>query len=131
MKITVHEKKNESVTTGSVVWADKALAGEYTWDEAVEAAKNIPGWRLPTLEDFWEGLEALGATYDKNYQYYRDADKFWYALGNKDSFYWTADEYGDSGNRAYAFGVGEKDTSEAFFYDMNKQGKCSVRLVKE
>ena len=72
----------ETVTIGNPAWMADNLAiddgGEgiyynkdnnqyyYTWDAAVRVAKSIPGWHLPSAEEWNTAAEACGATVADN-----------------------------------------------------------------
>ncbi|MBO4689880.1 MAG: hypothetical protein J5621_03300, partial [Paludibacteraceae bacterium] len=74
--------KPETVTIGNHEWMQENLAiddgGEgiyynekngqyyYTWDAAMRVAKSIPGWHLPSAEEWNAAAEACGATVKDN-----------------------------------------------------------------
>lgn len=167
--------KRESVTTlkdfnpktmliGNQVWMQENLAiddgGEgiyynkkngqyyYTWDAAMRIAKSIPGWHLPTAEEWNATAEACGATVvDTKYKdnpYMRDYDntkKLYDSLNvlpvgdcydgsfcNVGSYacFWSATEYDSRGAYSRYF-----DTSVAMLQSTDyKDNGFSVRLIK-
>ena len=88
------------------------LDGEYTFEEAIEAAKECTyaghtGWRLPTkheLNELYEDKETIG--------------------GFKLAYYWSSTEYNN--NRAWfqAF-------SNGFQYDNGKNNSLRVRCLRD
>ena len=84
----------KSVKIGNQVWMQENLAIDdggdgitynpdngqyyYTWDAAMRVAKSIPGWHLPSAEEWNTAAEACGATVaDNDYNddpYMRDYD---------------------------------------------------------
>lgn len=121
----------------------------YTWDAAMRVAKGIPGWHLPTVQEWREAALACGAT-EKMYADNPNYNDYWYAqelkdkLGvklvgilSKDSFYgadsyasfWTATE-----NSSIYYAYSRNFSTDASM-DSNKADKTyyaySVRLVKD
>ena len=121
----------------------------YTWDAAVRVAKSIPGWHLPSVEEWNAAAEACGATVADNKwkddPYMRDYegtenlyDKlrvlpvggyFGGSFGfvGSSAYFWSATEgYSRS---AYRRGF---DTSDTMYQGtLSKVNGFSVRLVKD
>jgi uncharacterized protein (TIGR02145 family) len=121
----------------------------YTWDAAMRIAKSVPGWHLPSAEEWNAAAEACGATVvDNDYKddpYMRDYegteklyDTFrvlpvgFYCAGSflnvgSYAYFWSATEY-------YSYRAYRRDfvTSETMGQRMrSKNGGFSVRLVKD
>lgn len=145
-----------SVKIGDQVWMEKNLAiddgGEgifynpknkeyyYTWDAAVRIAKAIPGWHLPSVDEWNEACEAcgvepierVGCVEDVRELYYRlkvlSAGYYNYSFSNvgDGAYFWASTE---SGSFAYYRGFGTGVTMGQG--TNNKGGGYSVRLVKD
>lgn len=145
-----------SVKIGKQVWMSKNLAiddgGEgifynpknkeyyYTWDAAVRIAKAIPGWHLPSVDEWNEACEACGVEPIDGRGYVEDARELndrlkvlpagrysgsFYGVGSYANF-WTMTESG-----SYAYGR-YFDTGATMHQNTGfKNGGCSVRLVKD
>ena len=145
-----------SVKIGDQVWMSKNLAiddgGEgvfyntknkeyyYTWDAAVRIAKAIPGWHLPSVDEWNEACEACGVESIERIDYVEDARELddrlkvlpagYYGGSFRNvgsyAYFWTITE---SGSGAYyrAFDTGA--TVNQFTND--KYYGFSVRLVKD
>ena len=121
----------------------------YTWDAAMRVAKSIPGWHLPSAEEWNAAAEACGATvvdnkwkddpYMRDYKdtknlydklrvlpvgYYRGGS--FYSVGSC-AFFWSATEY--YSYYAYCRGFVTSDTMNQG--TSSKDCGFSVRLVKD
>ena len=121
----------------------------YTWDAAMRVAKSIPGWHLPSAEEWNAAAEACGATVKDNKwkddPYMRDYegmknlyDKLrvlpvGYYLGGSFisvgfyAYFWSATEDGSSDASYRGFGTSGTVSQGAGTKDYG----FSVRLVKE
>ena len=121
----------------------------YTWDAAIRVAKSIPGWHLPSVEEWNAAAEACGATvadnkwkddpYMRDYEgtenlydklrvlpvggYYGGSFGF---VGSY-AYFWSATE--DGSNNAYYRRFATSDTM--YQGTSNKDDGFSVRLVKD
>lgn len=137
-------KENLAVDDGGegIYFNEKTGEHYYTWEAAVRIAKSIPGWHLPTDEEWVEAAEACGATPDSNGDYtgveklksklnisltgFRSYGSF-YSLG-RSAFFWTATENSPAAAYYRNFNMGASMGS--YYYD--KTGYAfSVRLVKD
>lgn len=136
-----------SVKIGGQVWMSKNLAiddgGEgiyynpknkeyhYTWDAAVRIAEAIPGWHLPSVDEWNEACKACGVEPIKDSGYVEDARELYDRLKvlpagiysvNSDSFY-------EVGTRALFWSItvcGRNALSRYFSYCAT-MGQCSYR----
>ena len=148
--------KPEAVKIGDQVWMSKNLAIDdggvgifyntknkeyyYTWDAAVRIAKAIPGWHLPSVDEWNEACEACGVESIERIDYVEDARElddrlkvlpagyYYGSFGNVGSYayFWTITE---SGSYAYRrrFDTGATMRQYAGY----KYYGLSVRLVKD
>ena len=120
----------------------------YTWEAARRVAGKIPGWHLPTREewqelvDFCGGDEKAGNALKASTGWYADAngsDEFGFSAvpgGNWNynfryvslrAYFWTATEYGCNG----AYGKYFDSCSTVYEYRNNRYRGHSIRLVKD
>ena len=157
--------KPKTMLIGNQVWMQENLAIDdggdgiyyndkngqyyYTWDAAMRVAKSIPGWHLPSAEEWNAAAEACGANVKddkwKDYPYRRDyagTEKLYDTLrvlpvgiygggsfGAVGSYacFWSATE--DDSTNAYLRGFGTSVTLyQSTYY---KDSGFSVRLVKD
>ena len=121
----------------------------YTWDAALRVAKSIPGWHLPSAEEWNAAAEACGATVADNKwkddPYTRDyvgTEKLYDKLGILPVGYYFDGSFSNVGSFAYFWSATEDgsvsayrrhfDTSDAMGqYTRLKDHGFSVRLVKD
>ena len=156
----------KSVKIGNQEWMQENLAiddgGEgiqynpdngqyyYTWYAAMRIAKSLPGWHLPTAEEWNTAAEACGATIDPYYIACKDAfmrdykntqklsdilmilyvgyqcRKLFFNVGHFGCF-WTGTETGNDDAYFRYFGLnGELGADTDFKYN-----RFTVRLVKD
>lgn len=148
-----------SVKIGDQVWMSKNLAIDddgdgvyynpknkeyyYTWDAAVRIAKDIPGWHLPSVDEWNEACEACGVEPIESGGYVEDARELYDRLKiipagtyscSSGSFYevgtyarfWNIIESGSSAFSRY-FGYGATMGQHTY----RKYYGYSVRLVKD
>ena len=148
--------KPDAVKIGDQVWMSKNLAiddgGEgisynpknkeyyYTWDAAVRIAKAIPGWHLPSVDEWNEACEACGVESIDGRGYVEDARELndrlkvlpaGYYFGSflnvgSDARFWTITESGSNAYYRY-FDAGATMRQ----YTGRKYNGFSVRLVKD
>lgn len=148
--------KPEAVKIGDQVWMSKNLAiddgGEgifynpknkeyyYTWDAAVRIAKAIPGWHLPSVDEWNEACEACGVEPIDGRGYVEDARELYdrlkvlpagFYLGSflyvgSFALFWTIALSGSSAYYRY-FDSGASMGQDAY----GKYYGLSVRLVKD
>ena len=157
--------KPKTMLIGNQVWMQENLAvsdgGEgitynpdngqyyYTWDAAMRIAKSIPGWHLPTAEEWNAAAAACGATVaDDDYKdnpYMRDyegTEKLYDTLRVLPVGYYRVGSFNDVGSYAYFWSATEGYSGYAYdryFVTSAAMGQLthrkdygySVRLVKD
>lgn len=154
-----------TIKIGNQVWMQENLAiddgGEgihynekngqyyYTWDAAIRIAESIPGWHLPSAEEWNTAAEACGASVKYNnwkddpyLRDYKGTKKLYDILGvlpvggyNRGSFgyvgslayFWSATERSSSLAYSRCFATGDTMDQSTFTKDLG----FSVRLVKD
>lgn len=104
----------------------------YSWDAAMRVAKTIPGWHLPTAEE-WDILclrdhECAKKLYDTLMVLpvgYSNVDSFIYV--GSFAYFWSATEY--CGDSAYLRGFNTSDATDRHI--SYKSYGLSVRLIKD
>lgn len=145
-----------SVKIGNQVWMSKNLAidddGEgiyynpknkeyyYTWDAAVRIAKAIPGWHLPSVDEWNEASKACGVKPIEGADYVEDVWDLYDRLQVLPAGYYDG-SFSRVGSYAYFWTVTERgsyayrrrfDTGAAMGQYANlKDYGISVRLVKD
>jgi len=163
MAQTLKDFNPKTVTIGNQVWMQENLAvsdgGEgitcnpdnrqyyYTWDAAMRIAKSIPGWHLPTAEEWNAAAAACGAeVVDNKYKddpYMRDyegTEKLYDTLRGLPVGYYRVGSFNDVGSYAYFWSATGSDSYRAYYrylsgtmYQLThrKDYGYSVRLVKD
>lgn len=137
-------KENLAVDDGGkgIYFNEKNGEYYYTWEAAVRIAKSIPGWHLPTDEEWVEAAEACGATPGSDGYYtgveklksklnisltgYRNSGSFYYVGSN--ARFWTATE--NSSTYAYYRRFSTGASMDSYSNDKTYNA-YSVRLVKD
>lgn len=147
--------KDTEVKIGNQVWMNKNLnvgdGGEgiyfnkvngeyyYTWEAAKRIADKIPGWHLPSLEEWNELVEAAG-NYAANLRVesWKGTNKYgfstvpagyWDTKFNNvgsNAYFWTSEPYG-----SYAWSRSIDTETRVLDYYYNQCYGFSVRLVKD
>lgn len=162
----------DEVTIGSQTWMSKNLAIDdggsgiyhedltnvngynlgtqyyYTWDAAVRIANSIPGWRLPSRDDYNTLSSYLGQTPEIRLPKYK-ATYAWGNYNGTDDYGFTALPVGYITNRLIRVGyeihlwtttAGSTEPNKLYFYigtsniatsSADKNNGLSVRLIKE
>jgi len=121
----------------------------YTWDAAMRVAKSIPGWHIPSAEEWNAAAEACGAeVVDNDYMddpYMRDyegTEKLYDTLKVLPVGSYSGGSFGLVGSYAYFWSATENDSRRAYVRDFvtsdtmrqymgSKVYGFSVRLVKD
>ena len=121
----------------------------YTWDAAMRVAKSIPGWHLPSAEEWNAAAEACGAeVVDNDYKddpYMRDyegTEKLYVSLSVLPVGYCDVGSFVDVGSYAYFWSATEGNSYYAYYRVFDTSGTMylhvgyngdglSVRLVKD
>ena len=153
------------VTIGNRVWMQENLAIDdggdgiyynkannqyyYTWDAAMRVAKSIPGWHLPSAEEWNAAAEACGAAVvdnrwkvDPYLRYYEGTEKLYDSLRVLSVGYYYYGCFFNVGSCASFWSATEGDSNCAchrYFDTCGTMGQCtyykghgfSVRLVKD
>ena len=143
--------ENLAVSDGGdgIYYNEKNKQYYYTWDAAMRVAKSIPGWHLPSAEEWNAAAEACGATVvDNAYKdnpYMRDYDntkKLYDFLRVLPVGYYYAGSFYSVGSYACFWSATEDDSYSAYsrLFDTSdtmrqlasrKVDGFSVRLVKD
>lgn len=116
----------------------------YTWEAAVRIAKSIPGWHLPTDEEWVVAAKACGATPGSDGDGdYTGVEKLKSKLNISLTGFVSYGSFYGLGGSAYFWTATEKSSAVAYYrnfnrstsmgaYSYNKTGYAfSVRLVKD
>lgn len=131
----------------------------YTWEAAVRVANSIPGWHLPSTEEFETLIETVGqstagtklkSTYGWAVSQYFDGngtDDYGFTglpAGYYDSryydsieeigyetYFWTSTEYSSTVAYSYGLEAHDDDDEEMLQYESLKLLGFSVRLIKD
>ena len=165
MTQTLKDFNPKTVTIANQVWMQENLAvsdggdgitynpdnGQYyyTWDAAMRVAKSIPGWHLPSAEEWNAAAEACGAAVvDNDYKDnpymcdYEGTEKLYDTLRVLPVGYYSGGSFYSVGSYAYFWSATESsssfaysryfDTGDAMGQDTDLKGHgFSVRLVKD
>ena len=165
MTQTLTDFNPKTVTLGNQVWMSENLSvddgGEgitynpenmqyyYTWDAAMRVAKSIPGWHLPSAEEWNSAAEACGAEVVDNMwkdnpygRDYEDTQKLYDTLKVLPVGYYLGDCFFSVGSYAYFWSATEYDSDYAYDRGFDASGTMyqvmdlkdsgfSVRLVKD
>lgn len=128
----------------------------YTWDAAKRIAKKVPGWHLPSVEEWYDLADKCGCKgkrqeFSPEYNEYKNVGVLTERLGitmsgayepgdfvtrpglhgeNEEGMFWTSTEHSwDNDDAIRIYIHSSSDNMDAFFD--RRAVRCSVRLVKD